>query len=164
MQVLETIKRPDGCTIEIYPDFDPESPRDFDNLGTFQVYHRRYNSPDPIVRPEPFIAKDEIGLKVYGYDHSGIAYSTTAFSCPWDSGLAGIIFVSREKAREWFGVKRLNTQKVIDALKAEVAIYSEYASGEVYGYKVIDPEGKEIDSCWGFYGSEREYMLEQAGA
>ena len=162
MQALETIQRPDGCMIEIYPDFDPESPRTWDNLGTFQIYHRRYPSPDPIVRPEPFIAKDEIGLKVYGYDHGGIVYSTTPFSCPWDSGLAGVIFVSRAKARDWFGVKRLNTQRVIDALKAEVDVYSEYVNGEVYGYKVIGPDGEEIDSCWGFYGSDREYMIEQA--
>lgn len=164
MQALETIPRPDGCKIKIYSDFDPESPRNCMNLGTFQVYHRRYLSPDPIIRDEPFIAKDEIGLKVYGYDHGGIVYSTTPFSCPYDSGFAGVIFTSKAKARAWFGVKRLHTKKVIDQLNYEVDLYSQYVNGEVYGYKVIDPEGKEIDSCWGFYGSDREYMIRQAGA
>jgi hypothetical protein len=41
--------------------------------------------------------------------------------------------------------------------------FGSWASGEVYGYIVVDPNGEEVDSCWGFIGDEsREYMREEA--
>ncbi len=168
MEPVETITLESGHRIEIHHDLDPESPRQWENLGTFQVYHRRYASPDPIERDPPVIKPDEIGLKVWGYDHGGIIYATgeqNPFSCPWDSGFAGIIYVSRHKARTWLGTGRLTKKheaKVREILEHEVSIYNEWANGEVYGFKVFDPEGEEIDSCWGFYGSDRDYMIQQA--
>lgn len=164
----DVIKLESGHRIEIWHDQDCDSPRDGENLGTFQIYHRRYASPDKIVREPPHINKDEIGLKVWGYDHSGVVYATgetNPFSCPWDSGFAGIIFCSKQKAREWLGVKRLTKSKIAQIaqiLNDEVKIYNEWSSGEVYGFTVYDPEDNVIDSCGGFYGSDREYMLKEA--
>lgn len=164
MEVLEH----NGHRIEIHQDFDPQSPREYDTFGTFQIYHRRYASPDPIVREPPHINKDEIGLKIWGYDHGGVIYKAgekNPFHCPWDSGFAGIIFVSRAKAREWFGVKRL-TKKVVERanrlLDAEVEAWNSYINGEIWGYKVFDPRGEEIDSGWGFY--DKDDMIEEAKA
>lgn len=44
-----------------------------------------------------------------------------------------------------------------------------WANGDTFGWKLIDPSGAEVDSCWGYYGlndnsenSDRAYILEVA--
>ena len=39
-------------------------------------------------------------------------------------------------------------------------IYSQYLKGDVYGYIIEDPDGDEVDSCWGFY--EQDNCLDEA--
>lgn len=100
---------------------------------------------------------DNIVLPVYAYIHSGIALNTSGFSCPWDSGQSGCIFVSKAKVREFFGVKRITTRtlnRVITCLKSEVEEFSKFLNGEVYGYILRDDDGREIDSCYGFIGED----------
>jgi len=45
-------------------------------------------------------------------------------------------------------------------LQSEVDIYNQYLTGQVYGYKLLDKEGSEIESCWGFYGDYNEIPKE----
>lgn len=154
MNIVETATTPDGRPVEIWVDPDPMSPREWDNLGTFQIYHRRYASPDPIVREPPHFQPDEVGLKVWGYDHGGIIYrtgETNPFTCPWDSGFAGIIFATEEHIKRWFCVEEITDEirsKALEVLRGEVETYSKYVNGEVYGFTV----GEE--SCGGFYSIE----------
>ena len=57
--------------------------------------------------------------------------------------------------RKEYGVSRV-TKKikeiVLGTLKAEVEIYDQYISGEVYGFTIEDGDGMYLDSCGGFYG------------
>lgn len=163
--------------IEIIQDSDPESPREWDNIGTMVCFHNRHTLGDKHdYRSSHFdtwnelerqIERDEkIGviLPLYLYDHSGITMNTTGFSCPWDSGQVGFIFVSKEKIRKEFGVKYV-TKKVMEKIEkqlvGEVETYDQYLTGDVYGYRITDTEkDEELDSCWGFYGSE--YCLGEA--
>ena len=96
-------------------------------------------------------------LPLYLYDHSGITMSTGGFSCSWDSGQVGFIYVSKERAREEYGFKRLTkerVQKVYEYLDNEVKTYAAYLEGDVYGYVI---EGGDIDdSCWGYVGPDGE--------
>ena len=104
-----------------------------------------------------------IMLPLYLYDHSGITMRTTGFSCPWDSGQVGMIYVKIEDVKKEFGYKRLTKQRrefIENILRCEVAIYDQYLTGEVYGYIVEDKEGEHIDSCWGFY--DKESMISEA--
>lgn len=109
-------------------------------------------------------------LPLYLYDHSGITMKTSPFSCPWDSGQVGWIYLTREKALEEYGYKRFTKgcrAKVEKYLKGEVAEYDSYISGEVYGYRLveIDDDGEEtneLDSCWGFYGDVK-HMADNIG-
>jgi len=102
-------------------------------------------------------------LPLYLYDHSGITISTGPFSCPWDSGQVGYIYVSIKDVLQEFNRKRMSKklkQKAIDILRSEVNTYDDYLTGSIYGY-VIEPtdENKEIqcdDSCWGFFGYDHE--------
>lgn len=143
--------------IKIEPDNYPESPREWDNLGTIIHWHKRYNLGDISVNREEIAEylKDSVYLPVYLYDHSGITISTGRFSCPWDSGLVGFIFVKREKILENYGKKRLTKslrKRVLEILEGEIEIFDQYLTGDVYGYII---EGDGIDeSCWGFYGVE----------
>ena len=116
--------------IALYADDSPESPRDWDTLGTLVCWHRRYRLGDALPealrssRPHHHDA-DSLDrfqawmhqqrrmlliLPVYLYDHSGLALATTPFSCPWDSGQVGWILASHARIRTAFGVKRLSAK------------------------------------------------------
>lgn len=159
-------------TIKIVYDTCNESPRELDNLGTIFSAHRtvtgeeqatgEYNSLE-----EEFFSthnKNEIiYLPVYLYEHSGITINTTGFSCPWDSGQLGYIFVDKKKVREEFGWKRISPQRekqIQKYLKGEIETFDQYLRGEVYGFIVEDEEGNHVDSCYGFYDWDtmKEYI------
>lgn len=155
MQSIETLEAPKGHIIEIYPDFTPENPREWCNLGTLAIRnHAGDEEPDP-----DFDLSDCIWLPVYRYEHSGIAFNTTGFHCPWDSGQTGYIYVTKADVRKEYGWKRITAEraeKIKSYLRNEVETYSQWANGEVYGFITKDAEGEEIDSCWGFYGFDHE--------
>ena len=113
-------------------------------------WHGRYNLGDP---KAPYPKADDIMLPLYLYDHSGLTISTTPFSCPWDSGKVGLIYVSREKAREEYGVKRLSDKllsTVLYRLRDEVEEYDRYLRGESYMYVIKDEDGEIKESCSGY--------------
>lgn len=170
MEAIET-KTIGKYEIEIIPDETPESPREWENLGTMVCFHRGYNLGDKHNyrhqvysgwgEMERAIIKNEdaaIILPLYLYDHSGITMNTTGFSCPWDSGRVGFIFISREKIRKEYSVKRISKkliERVREYLVNEVKTYDQYLTGDVYGYRITDTEtGEEVDSCWGYYGDD----------
>ena len=129
------------------------NPREYDNLGSMVCYHRRYDlgDKDPHLpghysghyKPTPrdfsgwgemqkYLEKAHdlaVCLPVYMYEHGGIAVSTKPFSCPWDSGRIGFIFVSKEKLRKEYGVKRITASLVSKAtcrLITEIELYNQY--------------------------------------
>lgn len=168
-----------GYTIEIVPDTDPLNPRkEFSNLGTMLCFHKRYNLGDEkSIRHEDFASWDEmeshiyaeldaaIVLPIYMYDHSGITISTSPFSCRWDSGQIGFIYVSKETVRKEYGCKRISKRiKAIAnaVLLGEVETYDQYLTGSVYGWEVskTDDEDKEVlDSVWGYFGDGTDGIL-----
>jgi hypothetical protein len=157
-------------------DHDPESPREWDNLGTMVCWHNRYNLGDEDGEREygtpeaflDFIGDDVIILPLYLYDHSGITMNTSGFSCPWDSGQVGYIYVTLEDVRKeynWTRITKERRERIEKYLTGEVETYDTYLRGEVYGFDIIreDEDGEEvdIDSCWGFYGGHDDsYMTE----
>jgi len=158
-----------GMTVEIHQDPSPSNPRqEFDNLGTMICCHNRYDMGDKHEYNHnaysswdgflAAVAKKEgslVSLPIYMYDHSGQTINTTGFSCPWDSGRLGFIYVTKEKLRKQYGWKVITKKREEQALKyllGEVETYDDYLTGNVYGYRVKDALGVEIHSCWGFYG------------
>ena len=157
--------------LEIFDDLNPCSPREFDNLGTMVCFHRRYNLGDETELKssdfssweelENYLYKEEdalIAIPVFMYDHSGLWINTTGFSCPWDSGQIGYIYISKEKVRREYSCKRISKKlkKIIsEMLCSEVDLYNDYLSGNVYGFTLTDKENaEEIDSSCGFYGTD----------
>jgi len=160
--------------LRIVPDNDPQSPREWDNLGTMICTHSRYNLGDTQKDPVEYLtelgltAKDIVYLPLYLYDHSGLTMSTGDFKAfdpqGFDSGLVGIIYVSKEKIKSEYNVKRITKktlEKVYSMLNSEVEIYNDYLSGNVWGFTLTEEIQTEnqiienlIDSCYGFYGSD----------
>jgi len=173
--------------IEMIQDDDARSPREDDNLGTMVCFHRRYNLGDKHDynsnnydgwddMKKNIIKDNNVGviLPLYLYDHSGITMNTTGFSCPWDSGRVGFIFISKDKIRKeysWKNLTKKRLEKIATYLKGEVETYDQYLTGDVYGFRITDTDTEEeVDSCWGFYGEEYcmteatgivEYMIKQ---
>lgn len=92
-------------------------------------------------------------LPLYIYDHSGITMNTGGFSCPWDSGQVGWIWVTKERALKEIGnIDEKNwEQRAREFLKAEVQIYDDYLHGDVGIMIIEDMDGEVIDSCGGYY-------------
>lgn len=180
---VETYK---GHVIKIYHDPDPESPREWSNLGTLICWHRRYrlgdshrfDSPKAFLRDRAGVSdqsdlsmdqlreradRKAVLLPVFLYDHSGLAMNTIGFHCPWDSGQVGYVYVTLDAVREEFGVKRVTKamrEKAAEILCGEIVSYDAYLGGRVYGY-VIEQDGEEVDACWGFVGHyELECLLQ----
>ena len=164
MKTIETIEYK-GYNIKIYPDEDPESPREWDNLGTMLCKHRGYKlgdekdskdmSPEQITK---FVnRKDVIALPLFLLDHSGLWMRTGRFECDaqgWDTSHVGYIAVTFEKVKKEYGWKHVTKkriEKIKGYLEGEVQTYSDYLEGAVIGYMIEGPGGKDMDSCWGFY-------------
>ena len=175
---MSTEKRISNYLIEVIQDESPESPREWDNLGTMICFHGRYDLGDKHdYRSGDYSGWDEqrkdiekkenacVILPLYLYDHSGITMKTSPFGCNWDSGQVGWIVVSKEQVRKEYNVKRINKElieKVTKVLEGEVETYDQYLTGDVYGYRISKvtecdfghEHKEEVDSCWGFYGEE----------
>ena len=101
-------------------------------------------------------------LPLHLYDHSGITMRTGAFSCPWDSGQVGWIYITPEKIKKEYGWKKLTSarrRQIQQYLEGEVETYDHYLTGSVYGYNITageDVENDCDDSCWGFFGYDHE--------
>lgn len=78
-------------------------------------------------------------LPVYMYDHSGITISTRPFSCPWDSGQVGFIYVTKETC-ENIG-ENFNAAERI--LKSEIEILDQYFTGDVWHYCISEFIGND---------------------
>ena len=168
-----------GYQIEIDADTEPKSPREWETFGTMVCFHNGYSLGDKTeYRREDFsgweelekqIEKDHkpvIILPLFLYDHSGITISAKPFGCRWDSGQVGFIFVSGEKVKQNWNVKRLSKklkEKAEKLLLSEVKTYDDYLRGNVYNFSVDDKEGNFVDSCCGFFGNPEESgLLEEA--
>ena len=168
--------RKDGFKAVIEPDGDACEPRaEWDNLAKLVCFHKRHRLGDKhdykqsdygswgdlhraiLVDEEPPVA-----AAVYMYDHSGLRVSIEPFGCEWDSGQIGWAYVPGDSP-ELEGVRdpEARRTRALEIIRSEVEVYDHYLSGDVYGVRVFDADGAEVDSCWGFYGYD--HALEEAG-
>ena len=129
-----------GYNIEINQDEHPESPREWDNLGTMYCSHRNYNLGDnnynsgdelfeslaedyKLYDSDGFyiqdrdkildeIKKQAVILPLYIYEHGGITINTGGYSCRWDSGQVGYIIVSYNDLRDNYNWKNITKKRI----------------------------------------------------
>lgn len=166
---METTIKKDNIRLEIKQDLYPISPREDENLAIMTCFHKRYNLGDEHdyklsdfeswEQLKKQIIKDEnpICIKpLYIYDHSSITISTTPFSCRWDSGQIGFIYIRKKDMLEEFGGKRCSKKLKTIAEKnidIEVEVYDHYLTGEVFQYELYVND-ELVDSCGGFYDDD----------
>lgn len=158
-------------TIEILTDDSPESPREWDNLGTILAFHNKYELGDKhdFESPEDlheWINKqsDLVYLAVHMYDHSNISLSVSPYmNDKWDSNQIGYIFIENDKITKEFP-NGIETETLESYLKGEIETYNQYLNGDICGYTINGPYCD--NSCWGIYGEEStiEYAKEEINA
>lgn len=125
-----------------------------------------YNPVDP---EDAFFAV----LPVYRFEHGNVALSTSGFSCPWDSGCAGMAWITPEGAKslglpdsaEGYG-------RASEIISYTVEEYGEWVNGEVYQWDLWEAdtcdccshtEWEVVDSCTGYIGGDgREAAVSDA--
>lgn len=155
--------------IRIIRDENADSPREWDNLGVMACWHRRYLLGDvrPECDPAEWLAENapegSIVLSLYLYDHGDISLSTTPFGCRFDSGWLGFIVATPDKIQEAYGSLAQDALEMAkDGLLAEVKVYNDFVSGNVWGFVVEEihrcahcegeRDKKVVESCFGFFG------------
>lgn len=156
-----------GYIIEIGRDEFPPSPREWDNFGTFCLFHNRYTPPNESwIRESDFengeeflelVKKESEGgiyLTVYMLDHSEVWFSTTSFNDRWDSGQVGYIYVSGDRIKSEYKELTPESLKIAEkVLKNEVERYGKYANGEVY-YFTVRSKVDDVESGYDYYDYE----------
>jgi len=162
--IIETIEYK-NYQIQVCYDTFPDNPRNWDNLGVINCFHKRYNLGEAhnFNEPQELIEwieanQDKIYyLPLYMYEHGNITISTSPFSCRFDSGQVGFIYITKELA-ETEGIK-----KPYDLLAHEIKVYDHYLKGETYGAMILDHSGEMIDSQFGYLGNTDEVIKEAKG-
>ena len=124
-------------------------------LGDKHNYNKNdYNSWEELKNA---ITKDNdifLIYPLYMYEHSGVSLSIEPFSCPFDSGQIGFVFVTKQMIRESFSIKRCTKKyetKALDNIKSELSEYVSYLNGESYEYVIEDENNDVVDSCCGYF-------------
>lgn len=157
--------------LEVEHDDDPMNPRtDWDNFTTMICSHRRYSIGDKHdYKSENFDSWEEMKEQIlldfkvllikplYMYDHSGITIKTSSFSCQWDSGQIGWVFIDEKQWKSLHGEVEVTEDKLDSILESEVKVYDEYLTGNVYQYTIY-----EINTC--DLGHEHKSVVESCGS
>lgn len=160
--VIEEIEAEPTYSVRIERDSYVEYPFKYDDVFTLYSNHK-YFSPDKHKMEELF--NDEGNLptleelnssrseyehfRIYSYEHGGMTVSARPFSCPWDSGLLGIVAVKKDEVKD-----------TEEAFKNYVKTLDQYLQGEVYTFVIEDEMGETVDSCGGFYGYDESTLRE----
>jgi len=156
---------------------DGGNPREDDNLSKMICFHNRYILGDEHnyssdnyngweEMKEDIIKSEDVAIIVplFLYDHSGITIRVGSFDgllpqghARFDSGQVGFAIVTKEAIKENFITKRVSKKQIEKAkeiLLAEVETYDLYIRGECFGFQLFDENDDEINSCYGFLGSD----------
>ena len=158
--------------LKIEQDTDPMNPRtDWDNITTIVCFHKRYELGDKTdYRTEDYDSWDELKKQIkkdnkvllikplYMYDHSGITISTSPFSCRWDSGQIGWVFISEKQLDIMCGKDFKRDEETLNCItNSEVKNYDEFLTGNVYQYTIY-----EIETC--DKGHQHKSVVESCGS
>lgn len=166
--------------------------KDYDHFADLLTYDRRYESPDSmlstdvlngalerwahhesveVARVARYAAMFHPGevLFVGGLGRNGYDGQLWLISDPaWRSSYDGIILVTRENWVKAMGEGYTGSVTPQQLARDELAEYNAWASGEIYGYRVVKAsddsddieDGTETDACWGMIdGRGDDYVM-----
>ena len=152
--------------VELSADTEFANPRDSDNLSMLALYTRRHNLPnDSGLRLDQFDSFEDLVaaiqasdgvsvIPVWMLEHSGatvLAGQSNPFNDPWDSGLVGVAYTTRERI-DLMGTPE---DRVEQCIYDEVKEYGRWMAGDVYSYTVYDTYTREeVEQIHGIIGQE----------
>jgi hypothetical protein len=162
-----------GLTLHVQEDDYGHNPRNDGCADRMLCWHRRYNLGDenPYKNSQDFWDDKEVqrGIfvirKVYMLDHSGLRFSATPFTAVdpqgWDSGVVGVIYMTKDDAQRVYGdLSDESKQKADAGLIDEIEEYDRYHNTQYYGYLIEGSEGDTLDASGGYYGDSMIEILE----
>jgi hypothetical protein len=162
-----------GLTLHVEPDDYPPDPRHDGCTDTMLCWHRRYNLGDenPYESSDDFYEDKELQdkifvmRKVYMLDHSGLRFSAAPFTYVdpqgFDSGVIGVIYMTKEDAQRVYGDLSEESARAADAgLIDEINEYDRYHNTQYYEYYIEDGEGEPLAASCGYYGDNMKEILE----
>lgn len=160
----------DGRKLSIYPDMDPQDPRERDNIGKLCVRkHRHYKFPNEL--DYDWDSAEEDAGKLYEqyyifeldcYEHTGICFSLAGqgMQCKFDTSKNCWFFAVPKayNSYDWKqrdeSTKKDNWEKVLlsqdEAMKVvkwELELWNKYLNWEVYWY-VVEKKVKRTSEDW----------------
>jgi len=170
MEALETIEQ-DGWTCDIFPDFEPQSPDEWDNLASF-AHTTDYTFGESVGRRYADDRRDGAyirALAIFGKDIAGVLPAqitehgpqVTIYESDAENANA-VLYTTHKRVTELCGddPKYHDREWVENALRGELAVWRQYLEGDVYGVVVKRPDGTVDESLWGCYGFD--YAKEEA--
>ncbi len=58
--------------------------------------------------------------------------------------------------KEWQELVGAPAERMPEILEAARQLYRDWAFGSVYGYQIVDEDGKDVGSCYGYFGFDHE--------
>ena len=158
--VIEEVNEEPTYSVRIEQDELVENPFQYDDVFTLYSNHR-YFSPDKRKMEELFNEEGNLPtleqlnssrsdydhFRIYSYEHGMMTVSASPFSCPWDSGLLGIV-----------AVKKADVEDTEKAFENYVKTLDQLLQGDVYAYIIEDEMGEHVDACGGFYGHDESTL------
>lgn len=151
---IDTYQR-NGVTVTLLYDDAPDSPADWGNykLVTFDcrlitdVDRSEYFNDDDMPNTElDAMIKSGKAVPLEYYKHSGCIYRPATE----DNGTEPDGFIIFEDAY----IKDVSYDDRQKYAAGDLETYTQWANGEVYGYRVTDQDGEEIESLYGVYGAD----------
>ena len=103
-----------------------------------------------------------LAFPILKHEHSDVRYYLGDTLDRWDGSVAGFAWEEKAELRKKLGVSKLMKKQVSEIeqqVKNDLAAYTDYANGNVYGFKFFGVDGFEEDSCWGFFGYENDQEM-----
>lgn len=119
------------------------------NLGNVHDYNQEdYNSWEEVKKA--ILANEKVvSIKpLYMYEHSSFAFSTSPFSCPFDSGQVGFIYVVLDNY-----TKEMSEETTQNLIQSTIEDYESYSNGDVY--LVEDENGEILFDIYGYSNIEK---------
>jgi hypothetical protein len=175
MEILDGV--PDGYRVSIHQDGDAASPRDMadDPVHVLTVPHRDYADVDRDPGPwdhqwRHLLGRYDWSKAITVIERYAVLVGGFTYDHAPNDGARSVWYLTREDAADWADPR--------PALIAHAREYQAWTEGDVYGYvierrvvwqraddpTVTEDRWEDVESCWGFYGPDHEYVEQEARA
>jgi hypothetical protein len=172
--------------IELDQDGSSANPRENETTGSVLVtWERNYHSPEPASwlpdelysAVSEWASRDDVDayrivrfahithapiLYIGGLTRGGNGELGYDDEPSQGAGYVGLVVVTGASWRDVNGPAKPTPEAARDLAHWEVRRYSEWVTGNVFGYVAETSDGETVDSCWGYIGSDEfAYMFSQ---